>query len=319
VRTSRILHRIAPAALITLLLILTVGCEEKQPTVQTPELIDGSHVQIVAWLDAGSPCQQGTIEILRDLEDEYPARLSAQIVDITRGEGRERWEQSQLDSMAIVIDGNTTVSWGEGDSRRTVSFLHPAGFAWTHEDLRAAIEAALDGKLRSADPAEAEGVRMMEVTVRGQSIRVGDEGDETGQLIIRDTIVLEITEPRDDLAPGQRVSAAAEALNRALQKPFTPNQLMLVRGEDDEVILMAGDAQVLVATPADVREDAESAEALARQWRRVVRQALVDAALHRPPAPKPEPEPLPEPPEDEAQTPENDPGELLLDPLQPGS
>ncbi|MBD3293588.1 MAG: hypothetical protein GF393_11745 [Armatimonadia bacterium] len=317
--TSRILHRMAPAALITLLLLVAVGCERERQTARPAQIIDASHVTIVAWLDATSPCQQGTIEILRDIESEFPARVSVQIVDIARGEGRERWEQSELDAMAIVIDGNTCVSWGEGDSRRTVSFLHPAGFAWTHEDLRAAVQAALDGRLRSADPAEAEGVRLMEVSVRGQSIRVGDEGNETGQLIIRDTIALEITQSRGDLAPGQRVSAAADALNEVLQKPFTPNQLVLVRGEDDEIALMVGDVQVLVATPADVDEEAESPEALARQWRRAVREALVDAALSRPPAPEPEPEPLPEIPADEPQTPTNDPGELLLDPLRPGS
>lgn len=317
-RTLRALHTTASGALI-LLLIVTNGCERQQQTVRPPELIDASHMQIVAWLDANSPLQQGTIELLRGLEEEYPARLSAQIVDITRGEGRKRWEESDLDAMAIVIDGNTTVSWGEGDSRRTVSFLHPAGFAWTHADLRAAVDAAMQGKLRSADPAEAEGVRPVEMTLRGQSIRVGDEGGETGQLIVQDRVLLEVTQPRAELAPGQRVAAAANALNEVLQKPFTPNRLKLTRGEGDEVILMAGEAKVLVVTPADVARSDGSPEALAHRWRHALRLALIEAALNRPDAPGPEREPMPESPEDEAQTPANDPGELLLDPLRPGS
>jgi len=168
----RALHRAAPIALIVIIGLIG-GCERKAQQPPPPEPIDGSHVQISAWLRTTSPCQQGTIELLRDLEDAMPARVSARIIDISTAEGRERWQEHGLDAVAIEINGNITVTWGEGDSRRTVSFMHPPGFAWTHEDLRAAVEAALEGELRPADPAEAEGVRLMDVSVRGQSIRVG--------------------------------------------------------------------------------------------------------------------------------------------------
>lgn len=313
----RALHRAAPIALIVIIGLIG-GCERKAQQPPPPEPIDGSHVQISAWLRTTSPCQQGTIELLRDLEDAMPARVSARIIDISTAEGRERWQEHGLDAVAIEINGNITVTWGEGDSRRTVSFMHPPGFAWTHEDLRAAVEAALEGELRPADPAEAEGVRLMDVSVRGQSIRVGDEGAETGQLIVQDQIVLEISGPRDDLAPGQRVTAAADALKTVLEKPFTPNQLTLKR-VDGDVAMMVGEERLLTATEADAEAKEMSPEGLAAQWRFALREALIAAALERPAAPEPEPQPVPESEPEPSDPSTENPEQPLTNPLQPTS
>lgn len=282
-QVTRALHR---AALIPLLVLagIIAGCWRERPQAQTPAPIDGSLVHIVAYLDTGAACQQGTIDLLHRLEAEHPARLEVSIVDVNSPDGRRRWEESGLDAIAIMIDESTTVSWGEGDGRRTVSFLHPAGFAWTHEDLSAAVRAALAGRLRTADPAEAEGVRLMHVKVRGQSIRVGDEGAETGQLIIGERIVLEVSRPHGERVPGERVSRAAAALSRVLEKPFTPNRLMLRRVEDG-VALTAGEEQLIVATTADAGDGPRAREELADRWRRSIREALIEAALQRSAAP----------------------------------
>lgn len=303
----RVLHR---AAIVLLVLIaLTAGCrrETKQPQSQRP--LDESKVRITAWLDANAPCQQGTVEVLRDLEARHSERMNVRIINIASPEGRERWRNEGLDSAAIEINGNTTVAWGEGDDRRTVSFMHPPGFTWTHEDLKAAIAAALQGQLLPADPAEAEGVRLMDVSVRGQSIRVGDEGAETGQLIVQDQVVLEIIHPWNDEAPGRRVTAAANALEEVLEEPFTPNQLTL-QPADDGVALMVGETLLLVATQADADEAGTSPRELAVQWYRSLREALINAALRRPIAPEAQPESAP---------PADTPANTLLDPLKPAS
>jgi len=210
-----------------------------------------------------------------------------EIVDIDdAGPGAEPWRNAGFDCVAIVINGSPTVSWGAGEDRRTVSFLHPAGFCWRHEDLREAIEAGLAGRLSPAASEEAEAVRLMAVNVRAQSVRVGDSGDETGQLMVNDRIVLEVTEPADDLAPGQRVTVAAVALGEVLEKPFTPNRLCTEEVESG-VAVVAGDSQLLVATEADARVTGVGVQELAENWRLAVHDALVIAALERSSAKEP--------------------------------
>ncbi len=305
-RSTRVVHRATPIAVLILVILICGGKREPQQPITTP-IINSSHVNVVAYLDVELPCQQSTVHLLRELEAENPERVRAGIIDIGAADGRRRWEEAGLDTTAIAIDGNTTVSWGEGDSRRTVSFLHPVGFSWTHDDLRAAISAALQVGLRAADAAESEGVRLVNVTVRGQSIRVGNEGAETGQLVIGERIVLELTAPRGDLSPGRRVSAAAETLTRVLQKPFTPNQLTLERVEDG-VAVLAADEQVIVATQADTSDELAMPEHLGQRWRSEMREALVEAARQRPATP-PEPAPTPDVPQS--------PDEALRNPLAP--
>ncbi|MFO8081426.1 MAG: hypothetical protein R6V07_14150 [Armatimonadota bacterium] len=287
---TRLSRRAAAIALIALI-GLAAGCERVDEQPEPAQIIDGSGVRIVAWLDPSSPCHQGTVRVLDDLEADSPARVNVRIIDIATAEGLRHHEEHGLDAVAIEINGHTTVEWGEGDDRRVVTFMHPPGFTWTHRDLRAAIEAALEGRLRPADPSEAEGVRLMDISVRGQSIRVGEEGRETGQLVIQDQIVLEISEPHEALAPGQRVAAAAAALTDVLENPFTPNQLGLER-QSYGVALTAGVTPVLIATEADARAEETSPEELADRWRLAVREALIEVALQRtvPPPDQPSPD-----------------------------
>ena len=291
--TTRAMRRVAFFALV-LLIALIAGCERnvEEPPLAHP--VDDSRVRIVAWLDEDSPCHAGTVEILSGLEQEAPNQLSLRVVDIGTPEGLERLAQRGFDDTAIEINDHVAVTWGEGDDRRTVCFMHPPGFTWTHDDLRAAIRAALDGTLLPADPVEAEGVRLMDVSTRGQSIRIGDEGEETGQLVIQDQIVLEITESHEDLLPGQRVSVAADALAEVLQKPFTPNRLRLTQ-EAGGVAVIACETPLLVATETDAAARDVSPEQLAEQWRLALRTALIDAALKRAAAPALKPEPVLDP------------------------
>lgn len=308
-RSTRAVYRAAPLVVLTFVALIS-GCPREQQPPPTAQVISGSHVSLFAYLDAELPYQQDTRQLLRELEANAPERVRVRLIDIGTDEGRRLWQDAGLDAEAIAIDGNTTVSWGEGDSRRTVSFIHPPGFTWTANDLRDAVQAALRGELRSADPAEAEGVRIVTVTVRGQAIRVGNESAETGQLVMGDRTVLETTAPRGEQGPGQRVSAAAETLTRVLEKPFTPNQLTLEPAEDDGVALLAAGEQVIVATQADSGDEAITPRALAEGWRNAVREALVAAALQRPATP-PTPEPAPTP--DAPQSPDD----VLHDPLAP--
>lgn len=253
------------------------GCRPEEQEVPPPAIIDSDRIVVTAFITPDSPPEQVTVELLEGLAAEHPERLQVRNFDITdHGRGTAQWREAQLESVAIAINDNTTVSWGHGDERRTVSFLHPPGFAWNHDDLREALAAALRGELRPAAPEEAEGVRLVCANIRGQAIRVGDSGDETGQLILNDQPVISVTEPHADLAPGQRVTIAASALEEVLERPFTPSQLS-TQETCDGVALLAGEQSLLVATQADAREEGTEPGALARTWLRDLRRALIAA------------------------------------------
>ena len=257
------------------------GCVPQEPVEQLPAVIGGSHVTITAFLNTDTPCQQPTIDYLEQLEAEDPDRVQVEIVNISDpGPGRDRFEEAGLDSVAIMIDGQTTVSWEGEQDRRIISFMHPAGFAWTHEDLGQAVAAALRGELRPADPAEAHGVHLMDVSVRGQSIRISDGSRETGQLVINDEIALEISAASGESDPAQRVTEAAARLSEALATPFTPNQLRLKR-VDRGIAVMAEEVQLLVATQEDAEAEGVEPETLADRWRLAIRDALIATALKR--------------------------------------
>lgn len=317
-------HRVAPILLLTLAAI-GCGCEREASPYPEPPVISESRVDLFAYIEPNSPCQSGTVQLLHDLESAAPERVRLTVIDVSTPEGAQLQADAGLDAMAIAIDGMTTVSWGEADAQRTVSFIHPAGFAWTHDDLRAAVRAAIAGGLRRANPAEAQGVRLLSVKARGQSIRTGGNDGEVGQLVIGERIALEITARDAERTAAQRVSSAADALNRTLEKPFTPNQLRLEEAEDGMAV-MAGEEQLIVATRQDAQAEGVSIEALAGQWRREMQEAVVAAALQRSPEPGPAVVPAPAVPlpgETEEEAPENAeepavrPDELMRDPLAP--
>jgi len=261
-------------------MIVGWGCPRRSRPPSPPPVLSTSGVTITAYLHGSLDCQQATIDLLHKLEAEHPGELRVEIIDIDQAEGERRWREAGLDSVAIFINGSATVTWGDDDHHRTVSFLHPPGFAWTHADLREAVAAALEHHLVPAEPAEAEAVRLVDITVRAQSVRVGTAGQETGQLVVDDQIVLEITEAAADLGPGQRVSAAAEALTEALQHPFTPNQLTTGPVEGG-VAVLAGEREVVVATDKDARSLRVQPQELADRWRLAIRDAIITAALQR--------------------------------------
>ncbi len=240
----------------------------------------GAGVNITAYLHADAACQQPTVELLRELQAEAPGELQVEIINIDDEQGERRWREAGFDSVAILINGSATVAWGDDIERRTISFLHPPGFAWKHADLREAVHAARAGRLVPAEPAEAEAVRLVDVSVRAQSVRIGAAGDETGQLVVDAAIVLEVTQSRGDLAPGQRVSAAADTLAEVLQRPFTPNQLSTARVEDG-VAVLAGERELLVVTDGDARAESLQPQELADRWCVAIRDAITTAALRR--------------------------------------
>ncbi len=261
-----------------ILLVALFGCEPEEQEAPRPTIINSDRVVITAFISSASEPEQATLELLHRIQADHPERIILRIHDITDcTHGVTQWGPDELETVTIAFNDNITVSWGEGDDRRTICFRHPPGFAWTNDDLHEAIQAALRGELRPAEPEEAEGLRMIDPRVRGQSIRVGDAGDEVGQLIVNDQPVINITESEDCTAPGRRVAAAASVLEEALEQPFTPSQLS-VRRLDGAAALMAGEEILLMATRADARAEDTGPFALAQSWHGSLRSALITAA-----------------------------------------
>ena len=268
-------------ALMLLVTTAIVGCQRDDADTPAPSIIDQDRIIITAFISYDSIPEEATVTLLEELQAAHPDRVQLRIFDVIDDEGRAALSEEEFDTVAIRINEQTTVSWGEDDERRTVSFLYPPGFAWNHDDLRQAVGAALRGELRPAEPEEAEGVRLIGASVRGQAIRVGDAGDETGQLVINDEPVISVVESHGDLAPGQRVTLAATALEYLMERPFTPDQLSLERA-DDGVSLMAGEEFLMVATEADAQAEQTTPRALASSWLRSIRRALIVAVQPEP-------------------------------------
>jgi hypothetical protein len=271
--------------------IALTGC--RPPPTAPAEPVSPLHDNLIitAFVDPDSRCHQFAVDAAREVQAARPARVVVQIEDISPGgRGRHRWQAEGLDCMALMIQGMTTVSWGRGEDRRTVSFLHPPGFSWVPEDLEAAVEAATNEALRAAEPEEAEGVRPLSAEIRSRSIRVGDREQETGQLLIDNEVVLEIGHKRGELAPGQRVAVASRELQEALTCPFTPNQ-MRVEPTEHGMALLAGERELLTATETDARAGNVRARALAERWRDAICEALVASALRSRPSRGREPAP----------------------------
>lgn len=260
--------------------VALTGCRPPPTTPQEPAFPPHDDlVTITAFVDPESVCHQLAMDVLREVEAQRPARVELQIEDISPGApGRERWEAKGLDCMAVMIEGMTTVSWGRGEDGRTVSFLHPPGFCWMPEDLEAAVTAAMNEALRPAEAEEAEGVRPLSAEIRSRSIRVGNREEETGQLVIDNEVVLEVTHKRGELAPGERVAVAAKGLQEALECPFTPNQIRIEPGRDG-MALLVGEHQLLTASETDAGAAGMRPQVLAERWRDLICKALVMSAL----------------------------------------
>jgi len=121
------------------------GCKATGPAATQPP-----PVKILAYINVTSGCQQPTVDLLKNLQANDP-RVQVEFVDFgDGGEGALRWQNSGHECMTIEINGSENVKFPQDDTTKVVSFRMPAGFVWTHADLEAAVQAALQGKLQPA-------------------------------------------------------------------------------------------------------------------------------------------------------------------------
>jgi len=133
-------------------LVLLTGCPSSSGQSEAgPAPVS---VRLLAYINVSSGCQQATVDFLRSLSAKYPS-VQTELVDFgDGGAGAARWERSGLKCMAIEINGQSIVRYPVKGAVKVMAFRAPAGFYWEHEDLTAAVQAALAGTLQPATEEE---------------------------------------------------------------------------------------------------------------------------------------------------------------------
>lgn len=141
-------QRVLCTVAVLMFLVVLSGCP--RPASTAPAGAAPIAVQILAYINVSSGCQQATVDFLQALPAKQPG-VQVELVDFGDGDkGAARWEQSGLKCMAIEINGHSIVKYPVNGTPKVMAFRAPAGLYWTHEDLVAAVAAAAQGTLKPA-------------------------------------------------------------------------------------------------------------------------------------------------------------------------
>jgi hypothetical protein len=240
------------------LLGLVAGCKPQvapgeQPPAQPQPL---PKTKVTAWINVTSGCQQPTVDLLKQLSEQYKDRVELEIVDFGQADGARRWHEAGLNCMTIQFDGNAAVAFPQGKTEKVVVFQMPAGFNWGHEDLMAAFMAAAMGTLRPATEQELKELmapRQIELSVCAQEVRdLAAQGKPYGQLIVGDQVVARVYGRAANQSPAQRCRAAQLALEKWLSKPVLPSDLSVAESANGWG-LYANEDLILLATQEDAK------------------------------------------------------------------
>ncbi len=283
---SRIAH--ISAGLIILALAVA-GCAPK-PSAPTPPprtttpprpappsaTTQAGAVKIVAYINVSSGCQEPTIKLLKQLDQQYGDKVSLELVDFgDEGEGTKRWKGTGYDCMAIEVNGGLIQVWeDETGQRHVVNFRNPVGYYWTYDDLKSMIAAWVRGKAHVASEEEAKQVQpLRRVEVHIDSERAEENGKQVGHLVIGDQVAIKFRVPADGASPYERASRAADMLIAWLEGAPTPPMFKL-KEIDGHWAVMLNDKVLAKVTEADAEAENVAPKKLAKQWMIGVRGAM---------------------------------------------
>jgi hypothetical protein len=242
-------------------------------------------VRVLAYINVSSGCQQATVDLLQQLAKRHAPGVQLELVDFgDGGAGAERWRQSGYRCMVIEINGSPYAKFPERGMLHIVAFKMPAGFQWTHQDLEAAIAAALAGQLRRATPDEAAKVEAAANEAAASAAPAGVMGKATVEEVVRNgkrvarvmlngRAALTIGVSASGKSPQARAKAAAAALNVWLSRRGKPADVTRKHVKGGWAVLVAS-RQVIVASAADARAARTTAEAVAISWQAGIRRAV---------------------------------------------
>lgn len=251
---------------------LTLGCRStgaaKPPAVR-----------LLAYINVSSGCQGPTVDLLEQLAEENKGKVQLELVDFGDGDvGARRWQESGHTCMTIELNGSTHVKYATPEGEKTTTFQMPEGFMWTHDDLRAAVAAGLEGKLQPITEAEAaasEPARQVEVTV---AVKPASEAGMPAQVLLGDKPVAEFYAELDGKSPEERAKAATLALRSWLHAPVKASDLDTKQVSGGWAVTAIG-KPIAIATAADAEAAKATPEKLAKAWAMAIRHIVLNAAV----------------------------------------
>ena len=274
---------------LTLLLVVGLiaafvcGCTERavvesdQPARPT--------ARIIAYINVSSGCQEPTIELLEGFRKQYPGRIHLGIVDFgDEGTGTQEWKEAGYDCLTIEVNNSDIARFMVDGQEKVVAFRQPVGFWWTHEDLKAAVAAAVSGTLQTGTEEEAfAGRPPREVKADVVVEEVKREGKIYARVLIDERPAIRIQVAADGQSPVQRAETAAEVLRAWISVPVAPNQIDRHKVKGGWAVRV-DEKVVAIATEADAKAAKTSSSQLAKKWLVGVRRGIAIAA--RPPDPQ---------------------------------
>lgn len=263
---------------------LMAGCQRIEPPIDEPiaepvghtdEQPAGKPVHLTAYINVTSGCQEPTVELVRELDEQYDA-VEVEMVDFGSTEGAKRWREDGLQCEALLFDGSPVVRIPDGEGgEETVVFYFPAGFSWTHDDLRRTFEAIEAGEadiLSEEEARKALAPREVDIEV---SVKETDEG---AQIVLNGEPAFTITQTAGGQEPAERAEAAKESMDTWFAGPVHPTQLAVIDAEKGWSVV-GEDTELVRVYPADAEAaQVEPGKKFAAQWMAGIKGALVAAA-----------------------------------------
>jgi hypothetical protein len=101
-------------------------------------------VNIKAYLNLGSDCQQETINLLDNLAKEYSGKVFVEYIDFSTKEGAERTRKDGLSCAGLVINGKQTYAIiDKNGAQKNVTFSHPINAQYTADDVKTVVKMLL--------------------------------------------------------------------------------------------------------------------------------------------------------------------------------
>lgn len=276
-RTLYTVHRTCGLIALSALLALLSGCARPQ----APEpVLDAEppppKSQVIAYINVASGCQEPTVELVNALAEEYADVVTLEMVDFGSPEGEKRWHGDGMDCMGFLFNGSPVLRFpGEDGTPKTVAFLMPAGFGWTHEDLEEAFAALRAGTAEILSEEEAR----RELAPRPVTVELAvREVNGSAEILMNGNPLFMIRAEADGKTPAQRAQGARAGLEAWTEEPVHPSQLTVARDEDETFRIMAGGNEVIQVTDADVAAAGfDEPQDLIEEWVSSIKAGIVEA------------------------------------------
>ena len=269
------------------LIIAFSGCSKEKPPVTegplmgqapvaeppAPEAQPSGKIQITAYINVASGCQEPTVKLVNELAMKYHDLVDMEMVDFGSPEGEERWREDGLDCMTLLFNDSPVLRFPEQDGKsKTVVFAMPAGFSWTHEDLEQAFSAMKDGKLEILSEEEAKREFAPQSIELETAVR---KLDGAAEVQINGAPIFTVQAEAAGSAPSERAERARAAIEQWAQEPIHPSQLALVSA-DKETSIQAKGIEIIRVTQADAKAaKAKGPKQLANEWLKGIKMTIV--------------------------------------------